>query len=77
MSLEESLTLDQLYGGQADASSSSCRLSERTPHNGNHNKTEPSAENIWTKHHSGQPPIWRTNSDSSRIISIDSGFTRV
>jgi hypothetical protein len=37
--------------------------------------SEPSAENIWTKHYSGQPLIWRTNSDSSRIISIDSVFT--
>jgi hypothetical protein len=37
---------------------------------------EPSAENIWTKPYSGRPPIWRTNSDSSRIISIDSKFTR-
>jgi len=73
--LTESLTLDQLCGGRAGASSSSCWLSERTPHNGNHNKTEPSAENIWTKHYSGQPPIWITNSDSSRIISIDSGST--
>ena len=38
--LTESLTLDQLCGGRAGASSSSCWLSERTPHNGNHNKTE-------------------------------------
>jgi hypothetical protein len=29
------------------------------------------AENTWTKRYSGRQPIWRTNSDSSRIISID------
>ena len=33
--LTESLTLDQLCGGRAGASSSSCWLSERTPHNDN------------------------------------------
>ena len=35
----ESLTLDHLCGGRAGASSSSCWLFERTPHNGIHNKT--------------------------------------
>src|SRR5215467_12060452 len=35
-----------------------------------------SAENTWTTHYSGRPPMWRTNSDSSRITSIDTEFTR-
>src|SRR5215468_7053080 len=38
--LEEFLALDQLCCGRARASSSSCWFSERTPHNGNRNKTE-------------------------------------
>src|SRR5438132_1183414 len=37
--LTESLTLDQLCGVRAHASNSSCCVSERTPHNGNRNKT--------------------------------------
>jgi len=31
--------------------------------------------NTWTKHYSGQEPIWKTSFDSSEIISIDSVCT--
>ena len=75
--LTESLTLDQLCGGRAGASSSSCWLSERTPHNGDRHKIGRSGESTWTKRYFGRQPIWGKNSEPSRTISIDIARTQV